>query len=201
MGKKAKEAAKIAQEAGLIVLTDEYIHELMKEAGKSASQSCIKAMEQERIRQEKKSFDNRYKTTKDMLKSYRREKIRFADEEEFTEEEKAERRWAFLEDLIGSPSGDGKLKDTIPDFERKRRESKYTIWLIENALRLYDIEVTRYGNEVDKRRFNEMKALYIDEEQIEVSELANMNHIAERIVYKDIGIAIRIMMEYLFGTP
>ncbi len=185
----------------ILVITDEYIKTLMKEAGKAAAHATKKALEEDRIKAEKKAADRRYKTTKEMLKSYRREKIRLADEAEFTEEEQAERRWAFLEDLIGRPSGEEKLNDVIPEFEKKRRESKYTIWLIENALRLYDMEVNEYGNEVDKRRFAEMKALYIDEDKMDVPALAEAYSIAERIVYKDIGIAVKIMMVYLFGTP
>lgn len=203
MAKQEKVTKKTELHGGenILVITDEYLKDLMRQAGKAAAQATRKAIEEERVKSEKKAADRRYKTTKDMLKSYRREKIRLADEEKFTEEEQAEMRWAFLEDLIGNQTGSEKLKDMIPDYEKKRRESKYTIWLIENALRLYDMEVSKSGNEVNKRRFAEMKALYIDDVPTEVPELAEQNHIAERVVYKDIGIAVRIMMVYLFGTP
>jgi|P827metagenome_2_1110787.scaffolds.fasta_scaffold13890_1 hypothetical protein len=198
---KGKPVAEQAEKSGFIVMTEDMAHDLVKEAGKEAAKKCMLAMEQERIKADKKKKDQQYKMTKDMLKSYRREKIRIADEAEFTEEEMAERRWAFLEDLIENPSGDGKMNDMIPDYERKRRESKYTIWLIENALRLYEYEANEYGNEVDKRRLAEMKALYIDDEKYDVQELADIHSIAERVVYKDIGIATKIMMVYLFGAP
>ena len=184
----------------LIQLSEEQLKELVREAGKAASQETIKTLEKERVKQEKEKHDQRYKTTKDMLKNYRREKQRIANEEKFTDEEQAEQRWAFLVDLIERPVEDGKMSDTISDFEKKRHESKYAIWLIENALRMYDFDVTEYGNEVEKRRFAELKALYIDDFKMDITELANMYCIDERVVYRDIGIATKIVMVYLFGA-
>ncbi len=198
---KEKAAKDFAEKNGFVVLTEEMAHELARSAGREAAKSCRKVIEQERIEHEKRQYDKRYKTTKDMLRNYRREKLRLADEAEFTEVEQAERRWAFLVDLIEATQGDEKLSDTITDFEKKRRESKYTIWLVENALRLYEMEVEKYGSDVDKRRFDEMKAMYIDEVAIEVPELAKMYNVTEKAIYKDIGLATKIMMVYLFGTP
>ena len=42
-------------------------------------------------------------------------------------------------------------------------------------------------------------AMYIDDEAHDVKEIAEMENISEKIVYRDIGIACKILAVYLLG--
>lgn len=185
----------------VVVMSETFLKGLMREAGKAAADACIKVVEAERLKKEKNDADNRLQVTKEMLKNYRREKLLLGDEESFTDEEKAEKRWEFLEDLIGKPLSDDKLTSSIPEYEHKRKERRYSIWLVDNAIRLYETEAYNYGTEVDIRRFRVLRSMYIDEERMQASELAEEYGVSEKAIYKDLGIATKIVMVYLFGTP
>lgn len=188
-------------ENGTYQLTAKQLEELMNLAGKAAAKQCLVEIEKKQIKMKKDAEKQRYNKTKDMLKSYRREKIKLEDEARFTEEEQASMRWEFLVDLIGNPDQSvSKAERVVDDFESKRRDTKYAIWSIDNAIRLYEQEVELSGNDVDKRRFAELMAMYIDDDAMDVHELAEYYQVTEKAIYKDIGIATRIMTVYLFGA-
>ena len=55
------------------------------------------------------------------------------------------------------------------------------------------------SSEEAKRRYRELHAMYIDDEAHDVKEIAEMENISEKIVYRDIGIACKILAVYLLG--
>ena len=75
----------------------------------------------------------------------------------------------------------------------------YAIYRIESAVRLYCEECKISKSEEEKRRYRAMAALYIDEEPKSVQEIARIENVSEKTVYRDIGIAVKIMSIYLYG--
>ena len=69
-----------------------------------SAREAVKMCREERKKTEKREQSNadKVKRTKKLLSDYRRLKREIPENEEFTEGEKVEKRWAFLRDLMGS---------------------------------------------------------------------------------------------------
>lgn len=165
-----------------------------------AGREGVKAYKHEQAKQEKKIAreNDKVKKTKKMLTSYRRMKATLTEEIEFTESEKIELRWKFVEDLIGN-TVINKSELVVADKEKKRQENIYCIQCIENAVRLYREECEKSSSDEAKRRYREMYSMYIDENETSVQAIAERENVSDKTVYKDLGIACGIMSIYLLG--
>lgn len=162
----------------------------------------VKAFREEQAKEDRKraKSEDKVKKTKKMLSSYRRMKVTLSDEAEFTEAEKIELRWKFIEDLMGNfTEGTARSESVAINKEKKRQENLYCIQCIENAVRLYGEECDKSSSEEAKRRYRELYAMYIAEEETTVLEIAEKENISEKTVYKDLGIASGIVAVYLLG--
>ena len=135
-----------------------------------------------------------------MLSSYRRIKATLSDEAEFTEEEKVELRWKFIQDLMGSTRETvRKSERVIQNVEKRRQEDLYCIYRIEKAAEMYQEECERSGSEEARRRYRELSMMYLEEKEYSVQEISTVENVSEKTVYKDIGIACGIVAVYLLG--
>lgn len=165
-----------------------------------ASREAVAAYKSEQKKAETRWHNEKVSATKKKLASYRRVKTSLADTEEFTEDEKIEYRWKFVEDLMGSAHEImAKSEDTMLGIERKRKKDRFDIQSIDRAMGLYAAEAERSASEEFKRRYREVMARYIEEEEKTVAEIAEMEGITEKTVYKDLGIACKIVATYLLG--
>ncbi len=183
----------------MYVLTQEQINQIAAIAGKEA----VQMFRTEQIKAEKKKAreENKVKKTKKMLSSYRRIKATLSDEAEFTEEEKIELRWKFIQDLMGSPrEAVSKSERTIQDEEKRRQEDLYYIYRIEKAIEMYREECERSGNEEARRRYRELSMMYLKEREYSVQEISQVENVSDKTVYKDLGIACGIVAVYLLGA-
>lgn len=172
--------------------------ELRKLAEASAKEMMKQYLDEKRKEEGRKK--DKVRITKKLLSSYRRAKAAAECETEFTDEEKIELRWKFVEDLMGNAEklvSDSEM--LISNSEQKRKENLYCIHCIETAIRLYREECDKITNEEGKRRFRELYALYIADEPMTVPEIAAAENVSEKTVYKDIGIACKIVAVYLLG--
>jgi predicted DNA-binding protein YlxM (UPF0122 family) len=64
---------------------------------------------------------------------------------------------------------------------------------------MYQEECEKSGSEEAKRRYRELRMMYLDEKQYSVSEIAEVEKVSDKTVYKDIGIACGIVAVYLLG--
>ena len=127
-------------------------------------------------------------------------KASLAETEECTEDEKIELRWAFVRDLMGSGLDVVEKADNrIRSVENKRKRDSFEIQSIDKAMALYKKEADNSSSEEAKRRYRELHAMYIDDEAHDVKEIAEMENISEKIVYRDIGIDCKILAVYLLG--
>lgn len=182
----------------MYVLTQEQINQIVAMAGKEA----VQIFRAEWVKTEKKRAreENKVKKTKKMLNSYRRIKATLSDEAEFTEEEKVELRWKFIQDLMGNTRETvSKSERVIRDEEKRRQEDLYCIYCIEKAIDMYRKECEMSGSEEAKRRYRELRMMYLDENQYSVQEISMVENVSEKTVYKDLGIACGIVAVYLLG--
>ncbi len=182
----------------MYVLTQEQINQIAAVAGKEAAQT----FRAEQVKAEKKRAreENKVKKTKKMLGSYRRMKATLSDEAEFTEEEKVELRWKFIQDLMGSArEAVSRSERVIQDGEKRRQEDLYCVYRIEKATEMYREECERSGSEEARRRFRELSMMYLEEKEYSVQEISTVEKVSEKTVYKDLGIACGIVAVYLLG--
>lgn len=180
------------------ILTQGQINQIASIAGKEA----VKAFRKEQTKAEKKHKreENKVRRTKNMLRSYRRIKATLSDEAEFTEEEQIELRWKFIQDLMGNANEIiGKSERVIKDTEKRRREDMYCIYRIDRAVEMYRKECEESGNVEAKRRYRELCMMYLEEKPHDVQEIAAIEQVSDKTVYKDLGIACGIVTVYLLG--
>lgn len=180
------------------LLSQEELNRIASHAGKEA----VKVFREEQKKADKKRIrnDDKIRRTKKMLSSYRRMKVVLSEEAEFTEKEKIELRWKFIEDLMESPNSIMcKSEMTAIDNEKKRQENLYCIHCIENAVRMYGEECEKSGSEEAKRRYRELSMMYLEEREYTVQEISQIEKVSDKTVYKDLGIACGIIAVYLLG--
>lgn len=177
-------------------LTQEQLNDLAA----IAADRAVEAYRSEEQKTQKRKDNENVRITKKKLQSYRRVKASLAETEEFTEDEKIELRWAFVRDLMGSGLDVVEKADNrIRSIENKRKRDSFEIQSIDKAMALYKKEADNSSSEEAKRRYRELYAMYIDDEVHDVKEIAEMENISEKIVYRDIGIACKILAVYLLG--
>ena len=173
--------------------------DLLTAVAEIAANAGVAAYKEEMRKADKNRESERTRKVKKLLEAYRRIKAELEDGRVFTEEEKAEYRWEFIKDLMSAKESTSKSERIIRDEEKRRQESMYSIYRIENAMRLYKEECDRSGSEEEKRRYREIEAMYIADEAMNVQELAEAENISEKTVYRDVGIAYKILAIYLLG--
>ena len=166
-----------------------------------ASAHGLKAFQEAQSKEKKRKAkeENKVKKAKKMLGSYRRIKAKLAGEKEYTEAEKVEFRWKFIEDLMDARNSVSKSERVIDEEERRRQEDLYCIQRIEMAVDMYRKECEKSGKEEAIRRYEELWMMYMGDEQYTVQEIAEIKNVSEKTVYKDIGIACGIVAVYLLG--
>lgn len=177
-------------------LSEEQIEDIVDRSVKSAINGYREELKNASARKENENV----RVTKRKLQAYRRVKASLKETEEFTDEEKIELRWEFVKDLMGSGfDAIEKVDDRIKSVEHKRKRDSFEIQIIDKAMQLYKIEAENSSSEEAKRRYRELYAMYIDEEGHTIEEIAEMESISEKIVYRDLGIACKILSVYLLG--
>lgn len=182
----------------MYVMTQEQIDQIAAIAGKEA----VSTFREEQAKADRKRAreENKVRRTKKMLNSYRRIKSTLSDEEEFTEEEKIELRWEFIRDLMGAAKETlSKSERVIQDKEKRRQEDLYCIYRIEKATEMYREECEKSGSEEAMRRYRELSMMYLEDNPYTVQEIAEIENISDKTVYKDLGIACGIVAVYLLG--
>lgn len=165
-----------------------------------AAEKAVEAYRSEEKRMQKRRDNESIRVTKKKLQSYRRIKASLAETEEFTEDEKIELRWAFVKDLMGSGyDAVEKADERIRSVENKRKRELFEIQSIDRAMMLYRREVDNSSSDEFRRRYRELYAMYIDDDVLTVKEIADIENISEKIVYRDLGIACKILSVYLLG--
>ncbi len=180
------------------VLTQEQIDQIAAIAGKEA----VQIFRAEQVKAEKKRAieRNKVKKTKDLLSSYRRIKVALSDEAEFTEEEKVELRWKFIQDLMGNArEAVSKSEMAIQAGEKRRQEDLYYVYRIEKAIDMYREECEKSGSEEAERRYRELSMMYLEDKEYTVQEISQIERVSDKTVYKDLGIACQIVSVYLLG--
>lgn len=185
-----------------VCLSAAELREIYEKAASVGAREAVRMFREEQMKADRQRArdDNKVKRTKKMLDSYRRIKATLSDETEFTEEEQIELRWKFIQDLMGNARETvSRSERVVRDEEKKRQEDLYCIFRIEKAVEMYRKECEKSGSEEAKRRYRELRMMYLDDKVYTVQEISQVEKVSDKTVYKDLGIACGIVAVYLLG--
>lgn len=186
----------VAQKKTYLV-TQEELNSLVVLAANVSADKAIHIYEKEK---REKPYYNKVERTKELLRAYRRAKASLSEEVTFSREEEVELRWKFLEDLMGCQEETMASEVTIQESEKRRQEKLYGVQRVESAVELFRRECLKTNLEESARRYEELYMMHIDPDRnYSVNEIAEKFNISNRTVYKDLGIAYKIVAEYLIG--
>lgn len=181
-------------------LPSELVTKVTLIAAKAGTEAGVDAFLKEMGKYERKKKSEMVKKVKDSLRGYRGVKKALKTEIELTEEEKVERRFSFFKDCMETPSNVPlKSEKKMIEDEKIRVNNLIKLKKIEYAMQFYKEEGELACNEEEKRRYRVIKALYIDDTPMSVQELAEAENVSEKTIYRDIGIACKMLAFYING--
>ena len=128
--------------------------------------------------------------TKKLLRNYRRLKGSAGINKKFSEAEKA----AFEHEGAGYVSA---MADAMQD------SAIITLWYIcriESAAELFRKECEETGKPEILRRYKEFEMMHLSDRAHTAEEIAELQNVSVKSVYKDLGIAYKAICSYLFGS-
>lgn len=181
------------------ILTQEQIEKIATITAQKVVQSIESEQKKEKKKREK--VENKVAKTKEMLREYRRMKAMLAEEREFSKDEEMDIRWKFIQDLMGKASETlSRSEQLIQNSEKRRQENLYCIRRIEKAVEMYGKECEHSESVEAKRRYRELKMMYLSDKVYTMQEIAEIENVSDKTVYKDIGVSCKIVSAYLFGV-
>lgn len=181
------------------VMTQEQLNNIIAISNREG----IKAYKEERIKEERKRLREADPVQKirRALPSYPRVKAGLKDEITFTEDEQKELRWKFFEDLMGNSSDIiRKTEIKMQEDEDRRKRNEYAVKKMETALEHFKEEYEVSRNEEFRRRYRVITSLYLDNEKMTVEEVAVVENVSEKTVFRDINAACKILADYMVET-
>ena len=168
---------------------------VIAETARAAAEDTAKAIDDMNRRNERRGGPG--KAAQRMLSEYRRLKIAVKEDIEISEAEGLEMRWSYLRDLMGAPNRNMIFEETAYARERRLQYSHYKVQRIEAAVAMYRRECESSGSEEAVRRFRVVRMKYMDESAKSVEEIAEIENLSDKTVYKDLGIAYKAIGVYL----
>ena len=175
--------------------TREDLLRVIEETARTAAEETVKAVEKMNKRNERRLDPG--KAAQRMLSDYRRLKIAVKEDIEISEAEGLDMRWHYLKDLMGAPDRAIVTEEAAYARERNLQYSHYKIQRIEAAVSMYRTECENSGSEEAMRRFRAVRMKCMDDVAKSVEEIAEMENVSDKTVYKDLGIAYKAIGAYL----
>lgn len=177
---------------GLCVLTKEELAFVSEHAAKVA----IEEANRERERTAKDQRIRRLHNTKMLLRIYRELKAHSDNSifeiSQITDED-------VFDVLSLMTSGRLNPEIEVESIKNSAARTRIIIEHIDNMLALYTQRCSRYGRAEECRRDRVIHAMYIDEPPMTAQEIAGIEQVDLRTVYKDVDSACEKLSAYIFG--
>lgn len=168
---------------------------IIKLAAETAAKTAIKTVGNEIAKAKSERSDRRLRNTKLLLRNYRMFKAH-AENAVYEAQDIDESAY----DIIDLMSDRWQDSDVIVESIRQSVARTVTMVAhIETMLELYETYCVRSGNPEEMRRWEDIKALYIDETPTSVRQLAWNYGVTERTIYRDVDIAVERIAALIFG--
>lgn len=184
------------REVRFVTLSLEQLQQLHSEAAEIGAREALKAFEQERKKAHEHRTDRRLRNTKLLLRNYRMLK-EHAENSVFGREQMEESAQDILESMMDMY--DNSL--IIESIKRSATRTAIMVSHVDAMIGIYASYCERSPNrEIETRRYEVLKDLYLAEEPLSVKEIAEKQNISTRNVYEDIKIATERLSALIFGV-
>lgn len=170
----------------------EKFKEIVSISASIAAEKALEIINIERDKARKERRNKRFHNTKRLLRSYRELKVHASESISYLSQISDE-DYEFYHNLLEDEKID------VQAIGRTRARSAVMIAHIDAMLNTFEIISMGSSRPEDHRRCRVINALYIDDERMTVKEIAALEAVDERTVYKDIEVACDKLSALLFG--
>lgn len=176
------------------VINEQELSTMMQDAARVGATTALEKLGEERERERKAVSRKRLHNTELLMKNYRILKAHSG--QSIFEASRMEESAADI--LISMMS----LKDDDMVVESIKRSAERTAIMmahVDGMLSLYRNWCEGSANDLDLRRYDILRCIYLDEEVMTVKELADFYNISKESVYSDKNLAVKQLSSLLFG--
>lgn len=167
-----------------------------KEAAKIAAEIAIETYKAEQSKDAKKRSDWRLRNTKLLLKNYR-SFVAHVENAVYDADKVTDESALTILDMVGSYSGSSSA--SIESIMRSTARTSVIVAHIKEMLNIYGAMCKISGNSEEMRRHRVIYLLFIDVNQMSISEIAEAENVVERTIYRDCDIAFERLAALFFG--
>lgn len=172
--------------------------EIAKIAAEIGAKAALEELEKEKKKTRDSWYSRKLRNTKLLLQNYRMFKLH-ADNAIFDVESMREEESAIeILELMMDGSADRNL--FVESIKTSVARTQIIVTHITEMLKLYSVYCTQSPKPEDRRRYNVVYSMYIDEDSnMTVADIAEAEGIDSRTVYKDIDAAVEKISALIFG--
>jgi hypothetical protein len=169
--------------------------EIIKLAAEAGAKAALEALEKEKKKAHKSRHDRRLRNTKLLLRNFRMFKEH--TENAVFEVSQLDENAIDILDMMWEYSNDSEL--FVESIKKSVARTKIIMTHVIDMLALYEAYCMKSTKPEDSRRYRVIDNLYISEQPMTVREIATMEGIDERTVYKDVDAACERLSALIFG--
>lgn len=172
---------------------------VVRDAARKGAEALRKEQTAIRKRESARNIDKRLHNTRLLLKNYRMLKEHFQNAIYTVDEERAigELKPGDIWKMLNSSAPTDEIY--IESICKSATRTMIILQHLDRMLDIYAVFCDRSQMESLKRQYRVMKARYLDEPQISMSEIADREHIHKRTAEKDLDAAIESITALIFG--
>lgn len=181
------------------VLTD-HEQQIIKMAAEAGAKAALEAVEGKQKRRQKSAKQRKLHNTKELLRNYRmlcrHAECAVYDAKRLQSCPEIADKAVDIIDLMWDRPGNETIVESI------KQGAVRTATIIEHVnemLALYEAYCQHSGRIEDERRLRVLKALYINEDQQTVQQVAAAENVDERTIYRDVDAAVDKLSALIFG--
>lgn len=170
--------------------------DVIKIAAEIGARTALDVMRKEQQKQLSERHKRKLRNTKLLLRNFRMFKLH--SENAVAElQDVDEDTYQIFEDMMSNGIRDNDL--FVESIKKSVARTKIIVTHVSEMLNLYEIYCRQSSKPEDMRRFRVIQAMYIDDEPLTASQIADNEGIDNRTVYKDVDAAIEKLSALIFG--
>lgn len=167
--------------------------EILRVAVEVGAKAAIDVYTKQKNKDHKKRIDRRLRDTKRLMRSYREIKVHAGDAITSLSEI-ADEDYEFFKSLM-----EGEDNIDVSAIVHTKARSAIMLTHIDAMIKAYETISHNSKKPEEQRKFRVLEAMYLGEEAVPASEVAEREHIDTRTVYRDLDAACEKMSALLFG--
>lgn len=177
------------------IITEDEVNRIIQIASEAGARAAMEKFQREKEKVKKDRKDKRLHNTKLLLRNYRA--LKAGSENSIFSRSQMEESAADILDSMMNLYDDEVIVSSI-----KRSASRTAIMLshIRKMIDLYEALAYKSGDELDIRRYEIMTKAYVDEDKMNINDLAERYNMSKDTVYKDLKIAEERVSSLIFGV-